>query len=265
MADATSTTGINALDALLQNALAGAQPTSYGSGVETSGIDDESIGGNDFETYKAEKGRKDRITLLEPGKIVHGRSHYVEGSGFLICMSEYKKQGNTEVLVKLAPCCQRLERSKKRCSALVLQYATDRNGVPTRPVGLSYKVWRFNEKTFALLRQVNSEFPLKQHDILVTCLTDNDQKYQSVNITPCKEQVASLPAFVEKYGAEVSQFVVAMQPQLERSIGRRLSNEDWAKVLKTATPGGNSSNNAASSVADEGDAPASLDDLLNGV
>lgn len=254
-------TGNNALDVLLQNALTSAPSTAFGAGVETSGIDDESIGGNDFESYKAEVGRKDRLTLLTPKHIVHGRSHYVEGSGFLLCMSEFKKQGNTEVLVKLAPCCQRLERSKKRCSALILQYKTDKNGMPLKPLELEYKVWRFNEKTFALLRQVNAEFALGEHDILVTCLTANDQKYQSVNITPCKERVASIPAFVEKYGAEVSQFVVSMQPQLERTIGRRLNNEEWAKVLRTS---GGAQGGGTSTVAETpGDVPASLDDLLN--
>lgn len=253
-------TGSNALDTLLQQVLSNSPVQSFSAGVETSGIDDESIGGNDYETYKAEKGRKDRITLLTPKQIVHGRSHYVEGSGFLLCMSEFKRQGNTEVLVKLAPCCQRLERSKKRCSALVLQYRADpKTGMPTKPLELSYKVWRFNEKTFALLRQVNTQFPLTDHDIIVTCLTDNDQKYQSVNITPCKERLASIPVFVDKYGKEVGDFVVSMQPQLERTVGRRLSNEEWAKILKTATPG----QQGSSTVADEGEAPASLDELLN--
>lgn len=252
MSDTTS------LSQLLDQAIA-SQPSAFGAGIESTSIEDESIGGAEFDTFKLVRGKKERISFLTPKNITHGRTHYVEGSGFLVCLSEYKKQGDKEVLVKLGPCCQHLDRSRKRCVALVLQYHTDQNGKLIRPFGFSQKVWRFNEKTFSLLRTTNAEHPLDQHDLIIAL--DGEEKYQGAQITPAKDTVISQPDFVKQYQQDILAWVTAMQPQLDRAVGRRIDAAKWAEILKSALPAGGGGRETPSAAGDN--TVEDLESLLN--
>jgi len=232
MTDTPAAPSQTSLDTLIASAVA-AQPGGYGAGVSSTSITDESIGGSEYDSYKVVKGRKDRLTFLTPDNIVVARTHYVEGAGFLICMSEFKKQGNTEVMVRQAECCRRLDRSRKKCAGLVLQYATNNAGVLQNVEPLfSMKVWRFSERTFAQLRDMHAQWSLKSHDFSV--VLDGDEKYQGVNLMPLQDSVAAHPKFLARYGQQVSEWVTSMMPQMERVVGRRIDAAKWAEILKTA-------------------------------
>lgn len=239
-------------------------PQSYGAGVERTGIDDASVTANEFDTFKVSKGKKERITFLDPAGVVIGRTHYVEKGadgvpfGYFICRSDYKKEGSgpdaKEKLVHMGDCCRRLGTPRKRCAGLILRYNTDKDGQLVKPFGYSLLVWRFNEKIFGQLRTANGEFPLNQHDLFVTL--DGDEKYQGVQLQSCKDTVAGLPQFVSQFGREIGEQIVAASPHLARAIGRHLTNDEWAKVLGAPVSGG------GTPVAEDS-AVGSLEQLLN--
>jgi hypothetical protein len=233
-----ASTPTQSLDTLLSAALTDAAAGGYGPGVAETSISDESIGGDEFPAYKIVKGRKDRLSFLTSKNVVHARTHYIDGSGFLICLSEFRKQGDQEVMIRQAECCKRLDRCRKRCVGLVMKWATNHAGALQKAdPPFQLMVWRFNDRTFGKLRDLNSQFPLDQHDFFVTL--DGDEKYQGCTLMPVAGvSAANHPAVVAKYGAEITNWVSAMKPQLERTIGRRVDAAKWAEILKSAPTAG---------------------------
>ena len=209
----------------------------YHENVSVTSLTDESVSSSEFDVYKGRKGFVDRISVLEPGKVVAGRVHYVptpQGAkigGYLICASKYATQGGKEVMTQMAPCCEKLEAARQRFVLLVLQYNTDPKGNPVAPFSYSLRVWRFNADIFVSLRDANKQFPLTQHDLLVSC---TDEQYQKMTLQSCRESIVAMPEFRAKYGADIDGWVATTLPRLDKAVGRRLNAAEWQEVLGMA-------------------------------
>lgn len=193
-------------------------------------LEDPSIKAFDIPAYKGSKGRTDRLGFLAPNDVFVGRIHFIEDTGYIFCHSQFKLQGDNEVITRMAPCCER-ELPRKRIAALVIQYGTNKEGELTRPLRYDLKVWRFSEGVFSHLRSANSEHPLAAHDVKVTC---DDEQYQKYTIVPCKELVWRVPDFLAAFGKDIEEFVRGMLPRLPSAVGRKLTAQELLDKLGAA-------------------------------
>lgn len=218
----------------------GTAPATTGAphrNVTQTSLDDESVSKSDIEMYKGRRGVTDRIALIEPGHISQARVHFIptpqgaqagKFSGYLICNSEFATNSGGDVPVKLAPCCEKLDVSRKRFGGLVCQFNTDTKGNVLKPFGFSLRLWRFNVDTFVSLRQLHKEWNLKEHDLLVTC---TDEVYQKNTFTICRESIIAMDDFKKAYGEQVAGWLSATLPRIDRMLGKRLSAVEWNEVL----------------------------------
>lgn len=213
--------------------------STYHDNVGTSGFDDD-VKTGDYDSYKGQKGRTDRIGFLRPRDLKWARTHFIEvngSKGFHICDSKFQKQGGQEVPVHLAACCQKFGPPKKRFSTLVAQYNTDQTGRVLMPFSYTLKVWRLNEILFDQIRTLNREHPLEHCDIWAKCTDDQFWKYE---ITPLRDCIVSNADFRNSpepggsgmtNGQVVDAYVAAMTPRLERTLGKVNDAQEWAQLL----------------------------------
>jgi len=211
--------------------------TAFHHNVSTADLGDDSIATGEFSAYKGRKDYTDRLAILNAKKLTFARVHYIEGAGYYICNSSFKTVAGVETVSQLAPCCERLEPPKKRFGLLVLQYPTDQRGnvqgaAFNTPGMVPYtlKVWRLGEPLFDQLRTTHRNFSLDDHDVLVTC-TDAD--YQRMNIAPCPESLLKQP-FFQPHLQSILAFIQSMLPKLEKIVGTRATQKEWAEVLAKA-------------------------------
>jgi hypothetical protein len=208
--------------------------------VSQTSLDDESVSKSDIEMYKGRRGVTDRVAIIEPGHISQARVHFIptpqgqqaKNTGYLICNSEFATNSGGDVPVKLAPCCEKLDLSRKRFAALLCQFNTDPKGQVLKPFGFSLRLWRFNVDTFVSLRQLHKEWGLKEHDLLVTC---TDEQYQKNTIAVCRESIIAMDDFKKAYGEQVAGWLAATLPRIDKTLGKRLTAIEWSEVLFGAT------------------------------
>jgi hypothetical protein len=141
--------------------------------LELFGFDNEEIKGGMFDKYKGKKGETHRCAIVysDPKAMVAGTlSHYKER--FFRC--------------KKGKCCEVCGPAKWRVGAVLIKYATDKLGTIKKPFSYDLYPWIFSEATYGKLKAINSEFPLANHDIKISC--DNEE-YQHLNITVCNESI----------------------------------------------------------------------------
>lgn len=199
--------------------------------VHTTSFEDESIRTYEFDLYKGRSNVIDRIGILVPGEITYGRTHFKEKVGFFMCHSDWKLSGQTEVCVKVAPCCEQLEAPDKRFACLVIHYNTDVKGTLAQPFSYTLKLWRFSGTKYVELREANKEFPLAAHDLKLHC---TEEQYQRITMQACKEKVATTEAFRKKFGAEVDAWVKASATKLAGQVAKRFTPQELLEKLGMA-------------------------------
>lgn len=189
------------------------------SDMETFGFENENIQGGLFEKYKGKKGETHRIGLVytDPKLMFSGAKIHFKDRYF-IC--------------KKGKCCEILGPARWRVGALVVKYATDRNGNPKKPFGFDIYPWVFGEQTYAKLKSANSEFSLTNHDIKITC--DNDE-YQHLNINACQESIWTSK---EELKTAVLSQAKPYWESLKRTIASDLSVEEINELLGITSSGG---------------------------
>lgn len=234
--------------------------SDYHQNVQHSGFTDD-VKTGDYDAYKGQKGRADRLGFLLPRDLTWGRVHYVQDKGFFICDSKFAKQGGQEVMQHPAPCCQKLGAPKKRFAALIVQYGTDARGQLLVPFSFKFMVWRFNEQLFDQMRNVNRDFPLEQYDVMATCTDDQYWKY---TITPARESLVHSQKFREfvdpadpssTYGQQVDGYIAAMKPRLDRAVAKANTPQEWAELLGMPGMPGGFGSAPGHVVSGQGDAP----------
>ena len=184
---------------------------------EEFGFENEAIRGSNFEKYKGKKGETHRIGIvfevadkLFRGKKVHFKEKY------FVCT------GKT--------CCKVLGPAKTRIVATIIKYNTDRTGVVTKPFGYEILPWNFSENAFLKLKTLNSEYPLTEHDIKISC---TNQDYQHLDFSVCKESLWQANETLKK------QILKEAAPVTESSsnIAPMLTEEEIKDLLGVAVQG----------------------------
>lgn len=186
--------------------------------LETFGFENEEIRGNSFEKYKGKKGETHRIGIIyaDPkAMFVGAKTHFKER--YFIC--------------KKGKCCEVCGPSKWRVGAVVIKYATDKQGTPKKPFGFELFPWVFGEQTYGKLKGVNGEFALATHDLKITC--DNDE-YQHINPMACQESIWTNN---EQFKAQILAQAKPMWDNLKKTIAGDLNVEEINDLLGLSTQG----------------------------
>ena len=141
--------------------------------LEMFGFENEEIKGGMYDKYKGKKGETHRAAIVysDPKVMVCGTKVHFKDR-FFLC--------------KKGKCCEVLGPAKHRIGAVLIKYSTDKLGTIKKPFGYDLYPWLFSEATYAKLKAINSEFPLANHDIKISC--DNED-YQHLNIIACNESI----------------------------------------------------------------------------
>lgn len=185
-------------------------------GVSLFGFDNEDIKGGLLEKYKGKKNEVHRgaIVYTDPKAMFAGsKVHFKER--YFLC--------------KKGKCCEVLGPSRWRVGAVLIQYATDKQGNIKKPFAYELFPWVFGEVTYSKLKTVNSEFPLATHDIKISC---ENEEYQHLNITPCNESIWTAKEELK------NQIIEAAKPiwdYVKRSIASDLSVEEINELIGSGT------------------------------
>jgi len=199
--------------------------------VSKTSFEDDSIRAYDFDLYKGRNGVTDRIGILVPSEITFGRVHYTKEAGYFLCQSEWKMSGGQEICAKVAACCDKLEAPRKRFACLVIHYNTLPNGGLVKPFSYQLKLWRFSDDRYIVLRELNKEFPLAQHDIKITC---TDDTFQKMTIQACRDRVVNTDAFKKAYGPDMDAWVKASMTKLDKQVGKTFTATELLEKLGMA-------------------------------
>lgn len=199
--------------------------------VQTTSFEDDSIRAYDFDLYKGRNGVTDRIGVLVPSQITFGRVHYTKEAGYFLCQSEWKTSGGQEICAKPAACCDKIDAPRKRFACLVIHYNTLPNGALVKPFSYQLKLWRFSDDRYIVLRELNKEFPLANHDIKITC---TDDTFQKMTIQACRDRVVSTDAFKKGFGADVDAWIAASKTKLDRQVGKTFTPQELLEKLGMA-------------------------------
>lgn len=202
--------------------------------VRTFDFENEDIKGG-FEKYKGKKGEVHRLGIVftDPKAMFAGsKVHYKER--YFHC--------------KKGKCCEVIGPSKWRVGAVVVQYATDKQGNLRKPFSYDLWPWIFGEVTYNKMKTVNSEFPLVTHDIKISC---ENEEYQHLNITPCSESIWTAK---DEIKTPVLEQAKGIWEYVKKSIASELSVEEINDLLGIG--GGGASDPSAA---------LNLDDVLNKV
>ncbi len=186
---------------------------------EQFGFEKEDIKGGVFEKYKGKKGETHRIGIIytDPTALFVGNKiHFKEK--YFIC--------------KKGKCCELLGPARYRIGAVIIKYATDKQGALKKPFSYDIYPWLFGEQTYAKLKSANSEFPLTTHDIKITC---ENEDYQNLTPSVCNECVWTSKEELKKMVLEQAR---PMWESLKRSIGQDLSVEEINDLLGASSPAG---------------------------
>ncbi len=223
---------------------------AYSGVTQTSFMDRDAAKNDQIPKFKGVKGRIDRIAIVDPNFILVGRAHSnfsddkdKKGLGYVLCRSEYERQGDVEVTKRAALCCQMLPDATKRCATMVIHYATDVKGKPVgtpETVEYTLKAWNFTAEKFQNLADINEEFAQRDADgkvtvpglalvdLLITC---EDEAWQRIKIVPTPQCVRNMAPFVAKHAESIASVVKAFKPRLVRTIGRDVSDQDLIEKL----------------------------------
>lgn len=218
-----------------------AGPRAITPNVSLTSLDDPTVKQYEFELYQGKAGYTDRIYLITVNDLVKGRVHYPDNlKGGVVCQSIYTRnqQGTQENLTEERFCCKMLGPSQLRFAALIVKYATDRNGEPVRPFSFEQRLWKFGADKFRALAQVHKDFPLTKHDLSIVC---TDDTYQKMTINAKPDCYLMHPNFPQDVKASILSWAQASLPKLVRELGRTYNSEQELlqamRAAGAATPG----------------------------
>ena len=190
--------------------------------IETFGFENEEIRGGFYEKYKGKKGEIHRTSIVysDPKAMFAGSKIHYSNQRYFLC--------------KKGLCCDKCGPAKWRVGAVIIKYATDRNGTIKQPFGYEIMPWVFGEQTYIKLKTVNSEFPLASHDIKISCENDD---YQHLSFAPCNESIWLAKEELKK---KILDEAKPMWEYVKKSIASDLSIEEIKDLLGAAPASGGS-------------------------
>ena len=203
--------------------------------VETFGFENEEIKGGLFEKYKAKKGETHRLGII----------HTDEQSMFAGSKVHFKDR---YFLCKKNICCEKCGQARWRVGAVVVKYATNRNGDLKKPFSYEIFPWYFSEGVYVKLKSANSEFKLTSHDIKIDCTND---EYQHISITPCSESIWQKK---EELKRQIIEEAKPIWDSVKKGVAADLTIEEIKDLIGIPTAGGT-----------DPTTDVNLDDVLNDV
>lgn len=194
--------------------------------VEVIGFDREDIKPQSFKGIKFKQGKtvKGAIVFLDESTspLKHIKAHY--HNRYFECKST---KDNKEI------CCTHAYKNnvaKNRIGAPLVLYEIstmkDETGkAKEKLTGYEVVPWMFNEKVYAQLVSINSEYPLKNHDIKITC--DNEE-YQNLTINNSNTCYWRLKKELENRIVEEAKVVFE---NIDKGLAQVLSIEEIREVL----------------------------------
>lgn len=189
------------------------------SDIDTFAFDNEEIKGGVFEKYKGVKNEIHRLAIVytDPKAMFAGsKIHFKER--YFLC--------------KKGKCCDICGPAKWRVGAVIVKYATDKQGNLKKPFSYELLPWLFSEATYIKLKTVNSEFPLATHDMKISCTND---EFQHLDITPCNESIWTAKDELKNAILETAKPIWDF---IKKSIASDLSVEEINDLLGVSTAAG---------------------------
>lgn len=208
-------------------------PQQLAPGVVMTDLQDESVRQYEFEIYQGRTGVTDRIYLFRPKNIIKTRRHFHDKLKFVMCNSVYQRQGNNEIMVQEAECCKKLEKASLVFAGLVIRYITNKDGSIIKPFQTpELRLWRFGVDKYMMLRSLDQDWKLENHDLKITC---TDQGYQKLTITAYPEAVYKHQGFPPELTAQFEAWATAALLKIGHEMGKRLTDAEILKELGQAT------------------------------
>jgi len=194
--------------------------------VEEFGFDREDIEPTRFKKYKGKAGKTDRVSIVYAegkapctGALCHFKDRYY------LCKSTDDKK---EI------CCQHSYEGnlpKRRIACVLIVYdIVEKNGKNSLK---DYELipWIFSETMYKKLRILGKEWPLDQHDLLLTCTNED---FQTIEVNNCKECYwRSKEELKKKILAEAEK----IRTTLSRQLAADLSISEVREQLGIDAPG----------------------------
>lgn len=196
--------------------------------VETFGTDREDINSSKFRSYKGKGGKTDLVGFVFPEKknaFCGAKIHYKER--YFLCKSTKEQK---------AVCCTTPydgNTPKWRVGAVIVVYQLGKDPESGKQKLVNWEVmpWVFGETTYNKIKEIDSEFPIEQHDLKLKCTNEG---FQNIDITPTKKSIwRSNENLKEKILAE---FASNME-DAKKNLGSSLNIEEIKELLGTETPG----------------------------
>lgn len=180
------------------------------------GFENEEIKGGAYDKYKGKKNQVDRVAIIytDPKAMFAGSKIHFKDR-FFLC--------------KKGKCCEILGPAKWRVGAVLIKYGTDKQGMIKKPFEFSLMPWIFGEQTYVKLKNTNSEFPLANHDIKISC---TNEEYQHLDLTPCNESVWTAK---DELKTSILEQAKPIWEYVKKSIASDLSVEEINDLLGLAT------------------------------
>lgn len=213
--------------------------------VEMFGTEREDIQSTKFKSYKGKGGQTDMIGIVfsdRKAMYCGAKVHYKDR--YFLCKSTKESK---------AICCTASYQNNKpkwRVGAVIVIYTIGKDPATGAQKLVSYEVmpWVFSETMYNKLKEIDSEFPLDQHDLKLKCTNED---FQNIDVTPCK---TSIWRKSEKLKTAIMAEFEAIMDDAKGNLGSNLNIEDIKELLGVETPG---SEDAAVDV--------SVGDVLDGV
>lgn len=193
------------------------------SDVEIFGADREDIQSSKFKKYRSKMGQSDRVGVIffngDPKQMFKGvKAHFKER--YFLCKSTKDK--------KEVCCLHSYERNKPsyRIGCVVVKYEIGKKD--DGKVGLKgYEVlpWVFSDKMYQKLVTADGEFPLKDHDIKLTC---TNEEYQTLDIQSCKESLWTTNETLKK---KILEEATGIWEDMSRGLANDLSITEIKELL----------------------------------
>lgn len=182
------------------------------SDIETFAFDNDDIKGGLYDKYKGVKNEVHRagIVYTDPKAMFAGSKIHFKDR-FFLC--------------KNGTCCEKLGPPKWRMGAVLIKYGTDKTGNVKKPFSYELYPWLFSEQTYIKLKNVNSEYPLANHDIKISC---TNEQYQHLDISPCRESIWTAKEELKK---QVISEAKPIWDSIKKSIAMDLSAEEINDLL----------------------------------
>lgn len=168
---------------------------------------------------------KDKVEAGQAAIIEKGDVKYVRRPRFLYSKTHWSKETGTFRCFG-GQCCKDLPAAKLKAATLVVEYVTDKSGVPKKPFNYEVKILTMNEKLYKEIHRMNGNYPLLSTDALLTCVNEDYKTFTGQPAKGCLWQAdPQIMADVLEAAAENWELLKV------RSLGKRMKEDQYKALM----------------------------------